>query len=344
MKIAIHHIEKNSISEYWINYCEKKKIDYKIVNCFDNIILQNIRDCEGIMFNFHLGDKASMLFGKQLLFALESNFKKVFPDFNTMWHYDDKVGQKYLLESVSAPLIPTYVFYQKEKALNWANTVQYPKVFKLRNGAGSSNVKLVKSKSHAISLINQAFGKGFSHQRNQWEYLKENWRKYNLDKKKFGGVKSAVKRLFYVPTTEKKHGVEQGYVYFQEFIPNNDHDIRIVIIGDKGYGFKRKVRKNDFRASGSGEFDFRKESIPLDCIKIGFETSKKLGLQSAAYDFVINIDNSPLIVEVSYIFASSGNYKKCEGYWDDQMNWYAGEFNPYGWMVEVLIGEINEKK
>ena len=38
----------------------------------------------------------------------------------------------------------------------------FPKVFKLRGGAGAANVKLVKSKRDFIKLINKAFGRGFS--------------------------------------------------------------------------------------------------------------------------------------------------------------------------------------
>ena len=73
----------------------------------------------------------------------------VFPNFNTAWHFDDKVGQKYLLEAIDAPLVPSYVFYSKEMALKWLEQTQFPKVFKLRGGAGSANVKLVQDEKRS---------------------------------------------------------------------------------------------------------------------------------------------------------------------------------------------------
>jgi hypothetical protein len=30
-------------------------------------------------------------------------------------------------------------------------------------------------------------------------------------------------------------------------------------------------------------------------------------------------------------------YVSCVGYWDKELNWYEGEFDPYGWMIEQLI-------
>jgi glutathione synthase/RimK-type ligase-like ATP-grasp enzyme len=85
----------------------------------------------------------------------------VFPDFRTAWHFDDKVAQKYLFEAIGAPLVPSYVFFDKQEALRWAELTTFPKVFKLRGGAGSQNVSLVKTKQECIKLIHKAFGKGF---------------------------------------------------------------------------------------------------------------------------------------------------------------------------------------
>lgn len=338
MKIGIHHHpHQGNSSNKWIAYCEEKAIDYKIVNCYENNIFEQLKDCDALMWHHHLSHGGDHLFAKQLLCSIQLSGKKVFPDINTNWHFDDKVGQKYLFESINAPLVPTYVFYSKLEALNWINEIIFPKVFKLRNGAASTNVKLVKTKSDAIKLVDIAFGKGFSHQQSAKDNLKEKWRLYKIDQTKFGGVKGAIKRLFFVPKEERKYNIEQGYAYFQEFIPNNTFDIRIVVINEKAYGFRRKVRENDFRASGSGEYDFKKDSFPIDCIKIGFDISNKLKLQSAAFDFVLDKENNPLIVEVSYTFASSGKYKNCEGYWDIHLNWNVGPFNPYGWMVESLM-------
>jgi glutathione synthase/RimK-type ligase-like ATP-grasp enzyme len=334
MKIAIHK-EKGNFAERWIAYCKEKGIEYKIVNCYDNDIIQQVDGCDALMWNHYQASEPDKIFAKQLLFSLELGGKKVFPDFPTGWHYDDKLGQKYLLEAIGAPLVPSYVFYSKERAIHWVNENNFPKVFKLRNGAGSWNVKLVKNKSEAIGLVEVAFGKGFSHQHDPINSLKETLRLYKLGKKRKGQVWGALKRLFYIPKVERRLNREVNYIYFQEFIPKNDYDIRIIVIGEKAFAIKRMVRENDFRASGSGVIFYGKENFDDRTVKLAFETAKKMKSKCAAFDFIYYGGN-PLIVEVSYDFVSAV-YDRCEGYWDIDLTWHPGKFNPYGWMVDSLI-------
>src|SRR5690606_27908548 len=169
MKIAIFH-KKGTFSERWVAYCEKNNIQYKLVNAFDSDIIQQVKDCDAFMWHHHHGQYKDVLTAKRILFALEQAGIKVFPDFNTGWHFDDKVAQKYLLEAINAPLVPSYVFYDKEKALAWAKETTYPKVFKLKGGAGASNVELVHSCKEAEKKIKKAFSKGFP-QFNKTDYL-----------------------------------------------------------------------------------------------------------------------------------------------------------------------------
>jgi glutathione synthase/RimK-type ligase-like ATP-grasp enzyme len=286
------------------------------------------------MWHFnHKSPKASK-FAKQLLFAVQSSGKRVFPDFKTMWHFDDKVGQKYLLESLKAPLVPSYVLYEKKKALYWAHNTSFPKVFKLRTGAGSDNVRLVKDKQQAINLIKRAFNTGFK-QYQAWGNLRERIRQYKQAKATLIDVLKGVIRLLYTTEYSRVTGKEKGYVYFQDFIPGNDSDIRVIVIGDKAFAIKRMVRENDFRASGSGFILYEKEHFNDETIHLAFEITEKLQAQCMAYDFVY-LQGRPLIVEISYGFAHKG-YDDCTGYWDRNMTWHEGKFNPYGWMVDLMI-------
>src|SRR5690606_3798093 len=106
MKIAIHD-RPGSFSDRWIAYCEEKNIPYKKVNCYSNDIIQQIHDCDALMFHHNQAIIKEVIFAKQLLFALKDSGIKLFPDFYTNWHFDDKVGQKYLFESLELPLVPS---------------------------------------------------------------------------------------------------------------------------------------------------------------------------------------------------------------------------------------------
>ena len=197
MKIAIHH-NVGGFSDRWIAYCEKHCIDYKLVNCYATDIIKQLEDCDALMWHHLQNDYRDVLFSKQLLLAVEMSGKKVFPDQRTYWHYDDKVGQKYLFETIGAPFVPSYVFYTKVDALNWVKNTTFPKVFKLRGGAGSQNVKLVKSAKQASKIIKKAFGEGFS-QLDRIGHLKERVRKYQEKKENLLGVFKGLGRLIFLP-------------------------------------------------------------------------------------------------------------------------------------------------
>jgi glutathione synthase/RimK-type ligase-like ATP-grasp enzyme len=337
MKIAIHHNE-GSFSERWIAYCEKNKIDYKIINCYDSDIVKQLEDCDGLMWHHHQSNYKDVLFAKQLLYSLKIGGKRVFPDFNTCWHFDDKVGQKYLLEYINAPLVPSYVFYTKKEALDWIESTTFPKVFKLRGGAGSANVKLAKTKKQAKKFVKKAFWQGFP-QFDRWNNFMEKLRKYKEGKDTLLGICKGIGRLFITTEFDKMRGREKGYIYFQDFMPDNKFDIRVVVIGNKAFALKRLVRRNDFRASGGGSIIYHKEEIDERCVKIAFEVNEKVKSQSIAYDFVFDRQNKPLVVEISYAYIASA-YDMCEGYWDREMNWHEGQnFDFCGWMVEYLIAE-----
>jgi hypothetical protein len=207
-------------------------------------------------------------------------------------------------------------------------------VFKLRGGAGSANVQLVPTKKDAIRLVNRAFGKGFP-QFNRRGNLKERIRKYKEGKDTLWGVCKGIGRLFIPTELAKMVGPEKGYVYFQDFIPNNTFDIRIIIVANKAFAIKRLTRKNDFRASGSGMIIYNKEEIDEQCVKIAFIVNEKIKSQSIAFDFVFDADNNPMIVEISYGFIKEV-YDPCEGFWNKDLNWHEGPFDPYGWMVELV--------
>ena len=332
MKIAIHR-SKGTFSDRWIDYCNAEGIDYKIISCYQSDIISEISDCDALMWHFHHNNVRSRLFAKQLLFSLEKTSIKVFPDFNTMWHFDDKVGQKYLLEAIKAPLVPTWVFFDRNEALGWARDAGYPKVFKLRSGAGSQNVKLVRSFHEAKRLIEKAFRRGFS-QYNPSENLRERWRLYNLQKTTLREVLEGIVRLIIPPPFARQGNRERGYAYFQEFIPGNDHDIRVVVIGKRAFAIKRLVRSGDFRASGSGDILYDKNLFDENTIALSFSLAQKLKSQCVAFDF-IHEKALPLLVEISYGFSPDG-YDPCPGYWDMELNWHEGPFNPYGWMVDEL--------
>ena len=99
MKVAIHD-RNNSFSDEWIKYCKVNDIEYKIVNAYSNNILDEIKGCDCFLWHWIHTDYKASIFARQLTQVLETKGVKVFPNLNTCWHFDDKIGQKYLFESL----------------------------------------------------------------------------------------------------------------------------------------------------------------------------------------------------------------------------------------------------
>lgn len=340
MKIAIHQRE-HSYSDAWISYCEEKKIQYKLVDCYQSDIIDQISDCDILMWHFHHAIPEDILFARQLLFSVQASGKVIFPDFSTMWHFDDKIGQKYLLEAIGAPLVPSFVFYSKADAYRWINTISFPKVFKLRVGASSHNVRLIETRAQARQLVKKAFSYGFR-QYHIWFTLQESIRKAKINEATWFDVLKSFARLFIRTDFEKFAGREKGYIYFQDFIPDNETDTRIVIIDGKAFGFKRLVRKNDFRASGSKQRILDRDQIDEDTLKISFSLAKSLRLQIVAIDYIYR-NEEPLIVELSYGTMPS-SYRLCEGYWDENLNFHKEPVDFGSWIIEKVIKDFITKQ
>jgi len=78
MKIGIHH-RTGYYSDRWIRYCVEQGIDYKIVNCYETNIIEQLKDCDALLWHHMHVDYRDTLFAKQLLFSLQQAGKIVFP-------------------------------------------------------------------------------------------------------------------------------------------------------------------------------------------------------------------------------------------------------------------------
>jgi len=332
--IAIHPSNR-SFSDGWIKYCTIKAIPFRIVNCFDNDLAAQLCGCKALMWHYHHAEYQDSLVARQILNAVEHLGLQVFPNFRTAWHFDDKLGQKYLLEQCGESFVSTYIFYEKELALDWASNAVFPKVFKLRRGAGSQNVKLVISRKEAKKLIRKSFARGHCLY-TPLNNLFDRYRAYKRGEDSLIGLFKGLARCFIWPKYYRRVPREAEYVYFQDFIPHNNSDIRIIIIGDRAFFIRRMNREGDFRASGSGKIINAIDHDVIRCVEEAFRINNYLKAQVAAFDFLIGINKEPKFVEISYGFDVSG-YFGCKGYWDLAMNWHEGFFDYHGWMVEDLL-------
>ncbi|WIY52437.1 hypothetical protein O9Z70_13360 [Devosia sp. YIM 151766] len=334
MMLAIH-VKSGGFANSWVAYCRKNGIPFREVDCFASNIMEQLRGCTALLWHWRHNDYRAALSARQLIASVETMGVRVFPDTPTSWHYDDKLGQKYLLEAIGAPLIPTHVFYDSDTALAWLQQAKFPLVWKLRSGAGSQNVRLVHTLAAARKIVARSFGRGWKPVRlhalreRLWHFRKTP----NL--RGFVDIGRGIVRTFVPHEKDRNLPIERNYVYFQDFVPQNDSDIRVVVIGKRAFGIRRMVREGDFRASGSGVLKYDRAEIPLDCVALAFQTTSALSAQACAFDFVRDVSGWK-IVEISYAFTAPAYYG-CPGWWDSDLNWHDQPVRPEIFMIEDLL-------
>jgi glutathione synthase/RimK-type ligase-like ATP-grasp enzyme len=288
----------------------------------------------------HVDDNKQI--AKAILPIIENSFKiKCFPNQSSCWHYDDKVRQFYLLQAAELPVVNSWVFYDRETALKSLKSIPFPLVFKLSSGAGSLNVKLIKDQKHAERLINLMFRKGITE--GHWGLLhllqvyQNNWYKT------LKHIAKAIFKMPYPPTGTEKWQIHKNYVYFQEFLDHNQYDTRVTTAGNRAHAFRRFVRNGDFRASGSNNWDINVNHIDMRMVELALSISKRFNFQSMAYDFLLDSNNEPKIVEMSYLYGGAGFPDFMNGYWDENLFWHEGRFWPQYFELVDLLGLQNLK-
>jgi hypothetical protein len=269
----------------------------------------------------------------------------VFPDYNTCWHYDDKIAQFYIFRALNVTTPRTWVFWDREPAREWARAASYPKVFKLKTGSSSSNVHLVSTAEEALEIIDLMFGpgtypRGFKKLSHELDFLPGRQKKIPAAMSRIRRtLRLAIGATAFSPPQRYWWQPEKNYVYFQDFIPGNSGDIRITVIGNRAFGIRRSNRPNDFRASGSKLCEFEPGRIPLECVRQAYRISAALRAQSMAYDFLFSRSGEPLVGEMSYIY-DADVLEKCEGYWDPDLAWFPGHMRPEAAHVEDFLAHI----
>jgi hypothetical protein len=306
--------------------------------------LKQVAGCAGVMWHWLHYPHERRLAALPILRVLAEHLRiPVFPDMATCWHFDDKIAQAYLFEALDIPHPKTWVFWRKADALAWCAATEYPVVAKLSVGAGSTNVRLIRSAAEAKAYVGECFSDSGILVRpplptggaaRLWARLKRAAKRgaqampYVL----CNHFPSMPDRTYWMP--QKNHAL------FQEFVAGNEFDSRVTVIGNRAFAFRRMNRPGDFRASGSGSIQYEPEAIDLRCVRAAFDAVRKLKAQSMAFDFLFRgAGREPVVGEISYCYADWA-VEKCPGHWDSSLDWHEGHLWPETAQVEDFLARI----
>lgn len=336
MKIAFHDFKPGFISPFQKKYLDvltHNNIEYMILDINEADFWQKLQLCSHFIYNWgHASDHHQT--AKAILPVIE-NYLDIpcFPDQNTCWLFDDKIKQYYLFKSLGFPVIESWIYWDREKAGEFINRAEFPLIFKLKNGAGSYNIIYVADQKHALRIVKKMFGRGVeANSNNLGKKINQSHGSKDYLKRKFRSIYKSMNNLDVNVCWEK----QKNYILFQKFLPANNYDTRVVIMGAKAFAFQRFNRENDFRASGSNRKNLNYLDIDLEMVKLAFQISEICQFQSMAYDFIYDQYKKPALIEASYAFPDK-TLPYCPGYWDRKLNWHEGHYWPqYIQLAEFL--------
>ncbi len=230
-------------------------------------------------------------------------------------------------------LLETWRFWNHEEALEFCRQAKYPIVLKLAQGVVSQNVKLVADRTEAEFWVSNMFGEGVD-SLTKWP-PPIGWRDL---RKRLGGAR---RMLLGQPLQTVFASLVRGYVLFQEFLPGNEFDTRISVIGDRAFGFRRHNRPGDFRASGSGRIDWDHTQIPPEKVNLAFRTARALQSQCLAMDILHAADRSLSVNEVSCYFEFWA-VEACPGHWRADGTWVSGAMKAEDAVFQSFIEQVRK--
>jgi glutathione synthase/RimK-type ligase-like ATP-grasp enzyme len=280
-------------------------LEYALVNLERHDWIQSVASYDAVIWQPKYMGPRSASYVKEKIYFLEHYLGKlVVPSFNTVWHFESKIAQSYLFAVHTVPTPDTIVTFDYQDALACLETAHPPFVFKESHGAASQNVRLVRERSAARRIIDQLLCQ------QRWNAVKSRYA--STIRRLWAGVFTP---WLWAKVRQKLLGDERtGVVYWQVFVPGNEADLRITVIGDRyAYGFWRNNRPNDFRASGSGRIDYQRP-IPEAPLRYCLSLNQRLGFDSMAYDILFTQDRF-VINEMSYAYLDSAIFR-ASGYYE----------------------------
>ena len=330
---------RQSFSARWGDLLKTTGHKVRLVRLKDPQFFDQLRGCDGFMWWFpHM--PFPRRFALRMMLALDHAAGiAVFPGIKTVWHFDDKIAQAYLLQAAGIPTPRTWVLWGYNEAVEFCRNATYPLVIKLSTGIVSDNVRLVRDSSEVSYWLQRMFRHGL--------FALEGSPKEPCLRSLLRPIRDSWHRLRGPALgSEIRTDLQKNYFFAQEFLPGNAFDTRVTVIGNRAFAFRRHNRPNDFRASGSGKIDFDPARIDLDAVRLAFRVAQRLGTQSLAID-VLRRAGAPTINEISYYYEGWA-VAECPGHWellggqeDGELKWVEGNVRPEDAILEDFLALVS---
>jgi glutathione synthase/RimK-type ligase-like ATP-grasp enzyme len=259
-------VQNYGIWPNWTKYrrfLENNGFPFELVNIHAHDWIEAVKKYD-ILIGISSSDYYSLQELRRKYYFIENELGKFcYPSSKHTFLYEDKTLEAYISQAHDLPFVNTYISHDKTDALQLIEKLNYPLVSKVDPSSGSIGVELVRSVKQARKIVKQAFsGAG---------------RKTHLS-----------------------YSHQKNVVYFQDFIPSDGYDIRVIVLGDWVFGYYRRILRGDFRASGMGQVELR--VLPLEPMLIARKVNQVIQSPMLAVDMIKGLDGRYHIIEFSPLF------------------------------------------
>ncbi len=217
-----------------------------------------------------------------VVLGLELKGANLLPPYKFLHATNNKVFMEILRTTIPKELsgnVNSFVFGSYEEFINKIPPTEYPAIIKEPAGAKSEGVYLAHNFSQAKKIIKKI---------SRTRHIKFEIKDFLRSKKHNSYVRESKNRDKFV---------------VQNFIPNLNHDYKVLIYGKKYYVLKRNNRPKDFRASGSGLFEFT-EDIPFKILNYAEKVFNHFHVPNLSLDIAFH-NNQCYLLEFQAVFFGS---------------------------------------
>jgi len=346
LKVIILHNEIENDHIPWVNACEnyRDEIEYRVVDLTSSNWLEEIQAGSVDVLLAKPGGMTAQfkqLYDERIFILAYILGYEIFPSPLEIFIYENKRFLAYWLKANNISHPQTYVFYNREEAVNFIKTASYPFVAKTNIGASGSGVQIIKTEKDALKYVEATFsGKGAPQRTGpnlaKGEIFKRGFH-YIIHPSEIGGRLNIYKTI--------AGNLQKGFVIFQEYIPH-DFEWRVVRIGDSFFAHK-KLKKGD-KASGSLLKLY--DNPPFELFDFVKEITDRYGFYSQAID-IFEYKGKYLVNEMQCIFGQSDPYQmlvnKKPGrycYYNNEWIFEEGDFARdacYNLRVDFILNSFN---
>ena len=264
----------------------REDLSYKILSFQD--IIESPRLPENHTIWYAGSDLASYRnYIEDILLVLKDKNTLV-PGFELFRAHENKGFQELLRQKLGLPRLNSHYFGTVEELEKLVDRIEFPVVLKDVMGSGSKNVYLANNWAQLRGTV-----KSLSRTRSFYlQFLKKYLKRYFFRR-----------RYRFENTLESLH--YKNFIV-QQFVPGLTSDWRVLIFQDNYYVLARRVKKRDFRASGSGKKYY--EAVDPSLLDFSERIFKRLNTPWASLD-ICRADNGYHLLEFQMINFASGSMR-----------------------------------